>query len=94
MEALACVTMEDFDAAGRGAVHVRDNLLFFKCPGCGRDAAVRAKAPGVASPNIEVLGYPGRVTLSAPVKHTAILLGGRRCNWHGWLREGVWLEAH
>lgn len=90
---MQAVIVEDIDEEpGRaaGAIEIRaygeGGVGFaFRCPcGCGRDGYLPIRPQQAPGPSWEWDGNRERPTLNPSV----LQVGG--CQWHGWLRNGVW----
>ena len=99
--AVVCKTMDEFERAGKGAVFFPSstdnasprpeeggvNEIWNNCAGCGRRCFLRIG--GEISPKWKLESLDP-LTLSPSVHHNEALGG---CGWHGYLREGKWVEC-
>lgn len=89
LNAVLCATIEEFEAAGPGAIYImqRDKTIAMKCPGCGKSSAMEvypAGQPKPASPSWELSGLPDKITLKPSINCVGC------CGWHAYLTNGVY----
>lgn len=83
---------EQYEEAGNGSLYLLKNkdedvfALLFKCPNCGKDAAVniRLKGEKIEYPTWFLTNWP-----DSPTLHPSLQMHVH-CEWHGWLKDGIW----
>lgn len=97
-EAKLCDTIEEYEAAGPGAIFLwlyaqkvaeggESGHIMLKCPGCGHSSGMHVRNPGSPHPpntaSWEISGLPKAITF-----HPSINCVGC-CGWHNWLQAGI-----
>ena len=104
MKAKVCLSFDEVFHGEPGSIHLaNDNTLVFRCPRaaeckrtfgdgeteCRGICQIPVNRKDAAGRGWDMTGWPDSVTLSPSVFNCQ----GQKCQWHGWLRNGEWVNA-